>query len=450
MDQPVSRAADSLELEPSPPWWEWLGAGIILALITGAFIGPVFAPDQGEAPILRLVWLPVYAWTILMVCLRIKRVAAAWPAWVALMLLVGLTYASKYWSIDPSTTTRRVMAMSMSGVFAIYVGSVFRGSHLPRLLTYTGLAMGVGSLVFIFGMPRIGIHQDVNAGLWRGMWYEKNQMGFVMTACAVGAAACLVRDLSRWKIPAATLALSVLLILGTQSKTSLVCMTLGLGMVGLLWAIRQGGPVLAVMSAWLAVVGGGFGTWLWNTHSADILISLGKDPTLTGRTLIWESLMRRVAEHPWTGYGYSAFWVKDSVPALYVRRETQWPVPSAHNGWIDLLVQLGWPGAILVGTMLLIAAATTLWRLGGAGAREGGWAFSYLCAFFMLSLSESVLLSHQSLPWTLVMAIMARAALPAPLAARAPLARRTRPAYLTGSRIAAQSAHGPTARPILL
>ena len=71
------------------------------------------------------------------------------------------------------------------------------------------------------------------------------------------------------------------------------------------------------------------------------LEALGKDPSLTGRTLIWEALMRKVAERPWTGYGFSAFWGVDSIPAREIRIETQWPVPSAHNGWIDLLVQLG-------------------------------------------------------------------------------------------------------------
>ncbi|KQS56320.1 polymerase [Brevundimonas sp. Leaf363] len=443
----MSHPADRLEPESAPPWWELLGAGVILALLTGAVIGPVFAPTQAETPILRLIWLPVYAWTVVMVGLRIKKIGSAWPALIALLMLVGLTFISKYWSIDPSTTSRRVLAMAMSGTFAVYIGAVFRGPHLPRLLMHTGLVLGVGSLLFVFLLPRIGVHQDVNAGLWRGLWYEKNQMGIVMTACAVASAAVLASDLRRWLIPLGTVGLSSLLVLGTQSKTSLLCLMLGLGLVGALWAMRKGGPVLTIVGAWLAVVGGGGGVWLWNTQSAAILEALGKDPTLTGRTHIWASLMRRVAERPWTGYGYNAFWGKESIPAMYVRRETGWAVPSAHNGWIDLLVQLGWPGAVLVGSLMLIAALVTLWRLDGAGAREGGWGFAYLCVFFMLSLSESVLMSHQSLPWTLVLAIFTRAMLPAPLPARAPLARRGRQAYVAGSRIASSYAHG---RPVLL
>ena len=45
----------------SPPWWEQAAVIFVLVMLTGALIGPVFAPLQEETPILRLIWLPVYA-----------------------------------------------------------------------------------------------------------------------------------------------------------------------------------------------------------------------------------------------------------------------------------------------------------------------------------------------------------------------------------------------------
>ena len=51
--------------------------------------------------------------------------------------------------------------------------------------------MAVGSLIMVFAFPGIGVHHDVNAGLWRGLWYEKNQMGIVMVAGATAATAVL-------------------------------------------------------------------------------------------------------------------------------------------------------------------------------------------------------------------------------------------------------------------
>ena len=156
--------------------------------------------------------------------------------------------------------------------------------------------------------------------------------------------------------------------------------------------------------------------------------------------------MRRVAERPWTGYGFSAFWGRDSVPAAFVRQETSWPVPSAHNGWIDLLVQLGWPGAVAVASVIAIAVVLIVVRLGGMGAREGYWSVAYLAVFLLLSLSESVLLNHASLPWTLMLAILARAVIFDDAQESAKLAHTSAEAYGNRPRIASDYVNGPARR----
>jgi exopolysaccharide production protein ExoQ len=431
----------------APPAWEQWAAGFVVFMLTGALIAPVLAPDQGETPVLRLIWLPVYAVTLGLILFRFEQVIRAWPAWLMVGGLVGLAYVSQYWSIDPGVTDRRVIALAINSAFAVYLGAVFRGVALPRVLMHTGLVMAVGSLIMVFLFPRIGVHQTDNAGLWRGLWYEKNQMGLVMVVAAVSAAACLAADnLSQngrrpW-VALLAFALTTLLVVATQSKTSLLCWMLGVGMVGGWWTLKQGGAAVTVAAVWLGVVLAAVGAWVWNTQSAVILEALGKDPSLTGRTLIWDALMRKVADRPWTGYGFSAFWGKDSIPAREIRLETQWPVPSAHNGWIDLLVQLGWPGAVAVGILMLTAAVLVLVRLNGMGAREGFWSLGYMTGFFVLSLSESVLLTHANLPWVLMLAILSRAVTFDPLPVRPPLARPASRAYQNRPRIASDYVNG--------
>jgi len=415
-------------------------------MLTGALIGPVLAPDQGETPLLRLFWLPVYAIVAGLVLLRFKTIARAWPAVLAWACIVSLAFASKYWSIDPSMTGRRVIAMVISGSFAMYLGTTFHGHCLPRLLTHCAFIMGLLSILMVFAVPSIGVHQDVNAGMWRGIWYEKNQMGMVMAAGGTAAAAWVASEDRRWKTPLLTILLCFLLVLAARSKTSLLCIMLGVGMVGALWTLKRGGPALAVAAVWMGVVGGAAGWWLWTYESAEILAALGKDPSLTGRTGIWDALFVKIAERPWTGYGYNAFWGLDSEPALWVRYQTGWVVPSAHNGWIDLLVQLGWPGAVLVGTIMTSSYVLTLLRLPTAGLREGFWGIAYLSVYILLTFSESVLLSAQSLPWTLCLAILARAVYPEPPFDRVTLAPKRRGAYQSGPRITADCVDG---RPIL-
>lgn len=433
--------------DPGPTWWEQAICIGIIAMLTGALIGPVFAPTQEETPVLRLIWLPVYAAIAGMILFRLDRMWRVWPAAIAVLVLVAITYASSFWSIDAETTERRSIALAISGAFALYLGAVFRGAHLPRLLMHAGLIMAVGSLVMVFAFPAIGIHQADNAGLWRGLWYEKNQMGAVMVIAATASAACLASPDDRRLLPFIALGLTSLLVLVTQSKTSLLCLSIGLGIVGGFWAMKRGGAVFSIAAVWGGVVAAALGYMIWSSHSVEILELLGKDPSLTGRTEIWAALMRRVAERPWTGFGYGAFWGRDSVPADWIRLETGWLVPNAHHGWIDLLIQVGWPGTIIVGVMMGTTVLIGLIRSNTAGAEEGWWALAFMVAFLVLSLSESVLLAHQGLPWVLFMAAMTRAVLPDPQALQAPLAARPRRAYQTAPRIAPDYAHGPSRRP---
>ncbi|MFN7535856.1 MAG: O-antigen ligase family protein, partial [Brevundimonas sp.] len=338
------------------------------------------------------------------------------------------------------------IALTMAGAFALYLGSVYRGVALPRLLACAGLVMAVGSLVFVLAFPPNGIHRDVNVGLWRGMWYEKNQMGQVMVCVAVAAAAWLSVAGRHWRIAAITLVLATFLMIMSQSKTSLLCWLIGFGLVGAVWAARQGGAVLGVLTVWgatFAAIAVGVGFLLGGPA---ILVALGKDPSLTGRTEIWAALMDMVAERPWTGYGYAAFWTRTSVPADIIQAQTGWLVPSAHNGWIDLLVQVGWPGAVLVGTILLIGFAATVARLSTSGLVEGGFSLAYLAIVATLSLSESVLLHHQDLAWVMVLAIVARSTMLQGYPSPAAVAPDRRPAYQTPSRIAALSGHGQARR----
>ena len=119
----------------APRLWEQAAAAFILFLLTGALIGPIFAPQQQELPALRLIWPPVYLIILGLMAVRARQMAAAWPAFILLALMVILALSSSLWSQAPDVTQRRVLALALTGGFSIYLGVVFRGAELPRLLT---------------------------------------------------------------------------------------------------------------------------------------------------------------------------------------------------------------------------------------------------------------------------------------------------------------------------
>jgi O-antigen ligase len=80
-----------------------------------------------------------------------------------------------------------------------------------------------------------------------------------------------------------------------------------------------------------------------------ILTALSIDPTFTGRTDIWKFALGAIAEHPWKGEGYEAFWFSEAL-RHGVEGKTKWLalVATSHNSYIDLALTIGIPGLLLV------------------------------------------------------------------------------------------------------
>jgi len=86
-----------------------------------------------------------------------------------------------------------------------------------------------------------------------------------------------------------------------------------------------------------------------------LLLSIGKDVSLTGRTLLWSHALGVIADHP-LGVGLQAYWNESNIEAVrfweafYINSHYGF---HFHNLWLEIGVELGVPG-------IVIAAATTL------------------------------------------------------------------------------------------
>jgi exopolysaccharide production protein ExoQ len=86
-----------------------------------------------------------------------------------------------------------------------------------------------------------------------------------------------------------------------------------------------------------------------------LLLTINKDVSLTGRTLLWSHAVYIIADHPF-GLGLQAFWVEGNREAerlwayFYINSHTGF---HFHNLWLETGVELG-----LIG--IVIAALTTL------------------------------------------------------------------------------------------
>lgn len=98
--------------------------------------------------------------------------------------------------------------------------------------------------------------------------------------------------------------------------------------------------------------------WAFGIYANAIQL-LGKDATLTDRTLLWADLLK-VEINPILGAGFESFWLGDRFREFAASR--WWAPNQAHNGYLETYLNLGMVGLCLL-IVLLIA---TFWK----GRRE--------------------------------------------------------------------------------
>ena len=75
---------------------------------------------------------------------------------------------------------------------------------------------------------------------------------------------------------------------------------------------------------------------------------LGKDVTLTGRTGIWSAVTDSIAKRPLLGYGYQAFWLGLEGESYRVILTVSWVLAQAQNGFLDVMLEMGVAGLVIV------------------------------------------------------------------------------------------------------
>ena len=129
--------------------------------------------------------------------------------------------------------------------------------------------------------------------------------------------------------------------------------------------------------------------------------SLGKDPTLTGRTLIWAAAMVSVLKRPLLGYGYSAFWRAFQGEAANVSLMNGWSSVYAHSGYVDILTTLGGVGLLL----FLVSAAVACRNAGRLMQKQWTplmeWSLCVVLLTLVINISEVTILRSAHLLWLL-------------------------------------------------
>jgi exopolysaccharide production protein ExoQ len=153
-----------------------------------------------------------------------------------------------------------------------------------------------------------------------------------------------------------------------------------LAYAGLAWMKRKqiliGGSILTVTLAILMVIG--ITTPLLGGGAVGQYAGIvGRDQTLTSRTDIWAQLLPYVKRQPILGTGFGAFWTS--------QRAADVEVNEAHNGYLEVLLQMGAVG-LFISCMFLFACA---WDARATLAEDYDWGSLCIC-FVLMSVVYNV------------------------------------------------------------
>jgi O-antigen ligase len=89
-----------------------------------------------------------------------------------------------------------------------------------------------------------------------------------------------------------------------------------------------------------------------------VLSSLGKDPSLTGRDLIWKIAVDAIEARPLLGHGFLAYWMSGESTASYLRYVLKQDLVAFHNVYLEVTVAFG-----IVGLgIFVLGLIQSLWR----------------------------------------------------------------------------------------
>jgi exopolysaccharide production protein ExoQ len=392
---------------------------VILMIVPGS-LDYASASDTVEAgnPVTRAVWLAILAITVIITCIRLAMAMRLLrQVNIFFLFFVALAVSSYLWSIAPDLTLRRIVRLAtMCSVFVAVAIAAWNPRRFQQLVRPVLTLMLIGSIGFGLIWPELAIHQETSPELlnaWHGLATQKNELGALASfGFVLWVHAWLARETTRLKALVGLAASGACLVL-SRSSTSLMATAFASFALLLLMSapgsLRRSMPYLVALLtvfiftyslAMLRVVPG-----------SDILLSpipmiTGKDLTFSGRADIWAAIVDHISLRPLLGSGYGAYWspggptpAAESYVLLQVLRGF-YP-GSSHNGYLDVLNDLGTVGLLCLASYLVVYLRQSL-RLFALDRTQGALFLGLFLQQAITNLSEIHWFSVTSLDFVLM------------------------------------------------
>lgn len=338
-----------------------IGAGIVLAAFTLATLAigiPMLARNRPQ-PFRwrRLPWSALGYTTLALV-------SVAWSQWRGPTLLTWVLLAAvtinglfiahvlTWHEIVRALSSAFKWILGLSLALELWVSLVIHGPLLPNFATLPD-----GEIDPQWYWVRDNLF---DGGRIQGIVGNANLLA-IISLFAIITFGVLFAARARWRTTLAMWSLlAAYFLFRTSSATALVCAAAAAVVLVVALLMRRAGSPGARTRVYVIAIGGTVlgiaAVWLVREP---LLALLGRSSDLTGRSdLIWSKVLERAGEHPLFGNGFSSPWIPTDPAFDGWITDHGITVFHAHNMWLDVLLQLGALGVVL----MALAYVSLLWR----------------------------------------------------------------------------------------
>jgi exopolysaccharide production protein ExoQ len=321
--------------------------------------------DQGQrylegSPLDRAVLGALVALGIGVLFSRWHRVEPLLRANTAVLLFFAYCAVSSVWSDHPDVALKRwVRAIGDLVMVLLILTDPDWILALKRVLARVGFILLPLSVLLIRYYPSLGRGYSVSgqATFWTGVTTDKNGLGMICLIFGLGA---VWRFFDIYKARKKTPLRKQLIALGVLVMTTLYLLWESNSMTSISCFVLAGALMLA-MGRWpsarkpmtasiLTMTAIAVSAFVLFGGGGSVLELLGRNPTLTGRTEVWHTILP-FSQNAIVGSGYESFWLGDRLAKI--ARITGAGLQEAHNGYLEIYLNLGWTGLALLAIVAL-------------------------------------------------------------------------------------------------
>ncbi|MFT3798455.1 O-antigen ligase family protein [Microbacterium sp.] len=306
---------------------------------------------------LRTVVTGLCAIALAMLVARRAEIAFLRLVPITLLALVTWALASVFWSTDATMSFGRWLAMLAVALLAVTVGHVRDTLQTVRALgdvlrVALGLSLGLeilSGILLDIPLRFLGIQGNIAAlGPIQGIFGTRNMLGFVAVVAMITFAIEMRTHSVRPGTAAASLTLAAALGLLSASPTVLILAVVVGVATAALTLVRAVPPQRRTRVQWMLAAAVATASVAMYLQRSRVIEMLGATDDLRMRTNLWALAQYFAGRMPVQGWGWYGPWERSEQPFFTINQLLGQNHTTALNAYVDVQLQLGWVGLLLL------------------------------------------------------------------------------------------------------